>query len=159
MIASVDGYQEKGLFFPRQSEHTEHTPSKQSSASLPYRILLVEDDGTTRQLLRNILENYPDIEIVGQAGDGKQAVALAIEHKPDVILMDIGLPHLDGIGATHCIKSICPRTVVICLTGHFSPEMYSAMRTAGAAAFVCKSQVLAIYEMIMCALGNWADCP
>jgi DNA-binding NarL/FixJ family response regulator len=155
MIASVDDRQGIGrLILP---EHSDHEPSKDSSHSLPYRILLVDDDGTTRQLLRNILEHYTDIEIVGQAADGKEAVALAIEHKPDVILMDIGLPHLDGIGATHCIKSMCPQTVVICLTGHFSPEMYTAMRTAGAAAFVCKNQVLAIHEMIMCALGKWTD--
>ncbi len=155
MIASVDDRQGIGrLILPERSDHE---PSKDSSHSLPYRILLVDDDGTTRQLLRNILENYTDIEIVGQAGDGKEAVALAIEHKPDVILMDIRLPHLDGIGATHCIKSMCPQTVIICLTGHFSPEMYTAMRTAGAAAFVCKNQVLAIHEMIMCALGKWTD--
>jgi len=93
--------------------------------------------------------------IIGQAGDGKEAVAMAIAHKPDVILMDIGLPYLDGIEATHCIKKACPQTVVICLTGHFSPPKYSAMRTAGAAAFVCKNQVLAIHETIMHALGQW----
>ena len=69
--------------------------------------------------------------------------------------MDIGLPYLDGIEATHRIKKACPQTVIICLTGHFSPPKYSAMRTAGAAAFVCKNQVLAIYETIMYALGQW----
>jgi DNA-binding NarL/FixJ family response regulator len=157
MNVSVDGLQgmQSGLIFPEESQHA---PSK-NPASLPYRILLVDDDGTTRQLLTNILEQYQDVEIVGHACDGHEAVALALEYKPDVILMDIALPHLDGIGATHCIKSMCPRTVVICLTGHFSPESYTAMRTAGASAFVCKNQVLAIHDMIMGALGKWTDSP
>jgi DNA-binding NarL/FixJ family response regulator len=157
MIVSLDGHKgnERGVIFPGESQHA---PPKNTHL-LPYRILLVDDDGTTRQLLRNILDHYPDMEIVGQACDGKEAVALAIKHKPDVILMDVGLPHLDGIGATHCIKSMCPRTVVICLTGHFSPETYSAMRTAGATAFVCKNQLLAIHDLIMGALGKWTDSP
>jgi DNA-binding NarL/FixJ family response regulator len=133
---------------PRQLSTDEERTSR-------YRILVVDDDRETRQLLQDILEKYRDVTIVGQAGDGKQAVAMAIEHKPDVILMDVALPYLDGIEATHCIKKACPDTVVICLTGHFSPPKYSAMRTAGAAAFVCKSQVLAIHETIMYALGQW----
>jgi DNA-binding NarL/FixJ family response regulator len=133
---------------PRQLSTDEERTSQ-------YRILVVDDDRETRQLLQDILEKYRDVTIVGQAGDGKQAVAMAIEHKPDVILMDVALPYLDGIEATHCIKKACPDTVVICLTGHFSPPKYSAMRTAGAAAFVCKNQVLAIHETIMYALGQW----
>ena len=122
-----------------------------------YRVLLVDDDPGTRQLLQDILEKYKDIRIVGQAGDGKQAVAMAVEHQPDVILMDIGLPYLDGVEATQCIRKSCPETVVICLTGHFSPPRYSAMRTAGAAAFVCKNQVLAIHDMILSTLGQWTS--
>jgi DNA-binding NarL/FixJ family response regulator len=154
MLVSVDGNQDtrNGLPSPEPS------PQRPSTGQMPdsqYRILLVDDDQGTRQLLRDILERHTDVTIVGQAGDGKEAVAMAIEHKPDVILMDIGLPYLDGIEATHCIKKACPQTVVICLTGHFSPPKYSAMRTAGAAAFVCKNQVLAIHDTIMHALGQW----
>jgi DNA-binding NarL/FixJ family response regulator len=108
-------------------------------------------------LLQDILEKYSDVTIIGEAGDGKEAVLKAIEHKPDVILMDVALPYLDGIEATHCIKKACPHTVVICLTGQFSPPKYSAMRTAGAAAFVCKNEVLAIHDTIMYALGRWTS--
>ncbi|HKY72805.1 MAG TPA: response regulator [Nitrospira sp.] len=155
MSVSVDGNQgtQSGFLSP------EHSPEKLSLEQAPgashYRILLVDDDRETRQLLHDILERYPDVTIIGQAGDGREAVAMAIEHKPDVILMDIALPYLDGIEATHCIKKVCPQTVIICLTGDFSPPKYSAMRTAGAAAFVCKNQVLAIHDMILHALGQW----
>lgn len=154
MLISVDG--NHGT--PNGSLSGGQSPRSLSLDQAPtsqFRILLVDDDQETRQLLQDILEKHTDITIVGQAGDGNEAVAMAIEHKPDVILMDIGLPYLDGIQATHCIKKICPETVIICLTGHFSPPKYSAMRTAGAAAFVCKNQVLAIHETIMCALGQW----
>lgn len=156
MFVSLDGRQEtlKGYVSPEQSQHHPATNASQTS---PYRVLLVDDDEVTRHLLQDILEKHTDIKIVGHAGDGREAVVRAIEHKPDVILMDIGLPFLDGIEATHCIKKSCPDTVIICLTGHFSPPKYSAMRTAGAAAFVCKNQLLAIHEMIMCALGHWKD--
>ena len=154
MLVSVDGNQDtrSGFVWPEPSPQQ---PSTGQTRASQYRILLVDDDQGTRQLLQDILERHPDVTIVGQAGDGKEAVAMAIEHKPDVILMDIGLPYLDGIEATHCIKKACPRTVIICLTGHFSPPKYSAMRMAGAAAFVCKNQVLAIHETIMYALGQW----
>lgn len=156
MFVSLDGRQDtlKGYVSQEQSQQR---PAIDSSQASPYRVLLVDDDEVTRHLLNDILEKHTDIKIVGQASDGREAVVLAIEHKPDVVLMDIGLPFLDGIEATHCIKKSCPDTVVICLTGHFSPPKYSAMRTAGAAAFVCKNQLLAIHEMIMCALGQWKD--
>jgi DNA-binding NarL/FixJ family response regulator len=154
MLVSVDGNQDtrSGFISPETSPQRRSADQTQAPQ---YRILLVDDDEATRQLLQDILERHRDVTIVGQAADGKEAVAMAIEYKPDVILMDIGLPYLDGIEATHCIKKACPETVIICLTGHFSPPKYSAMRTAGAAAFVCKNQVLAIHEMIMYALGQW----
>ncbi len=138
-------------------EHSEHSVYSEVSPALPWRVLLVDDDEWTRQLLQDLLESYPDTTIVGQAGDGREAVALATIHQPDVILMDIALPYLDGIEATRRIKKECPRTLVIGISGHFAPPLYNAMRTAGAVAFVCKSQVLAIHETIMLALGQWID--
>ncbi|HWC51843.1 MAG TPA: response regulator transcription factor [Nitrospira sp.] len=156
MFVSVDGNHGTRSGFPPQEESSQRSSMGDAPAS-QYRILLVDDDQGTRQLLQDILEKHTDVIIVGQAADGQEAVAMAIEHRPDVILMDIGLPHLDGIEATQCIKSACPQTVVICLTGDFSPPKYSAMRTAGAAAFVCKNQVLAIHETIMHAIGQWTS--
>ena len=156
MLVSADGNQNtrNGYVSPDHSPQQTSADQDQRPSS-QYRILLVDDDQNTRQLLQDILEKHPDVTIVGQAADGKEAVAMAMECNPDVVVMDIGLPYLDGIEATHCIKKACPQTVIICLTGHFSPPKYSAMRTAGAAAFVCKNQVLAIHETIMNALGQW----
>src|SRR6478735_6356497 len=136
-------------------EHSPQRPSADQMQGSQYRSLLVDDDQRTGQLVQDILEKHTDVRIVGQAGDGKEAVAMAIAHKPAEILTDIALASLDAVEATHRIKKACPQTVVICLPGHFSPSKYSAMRTAGAAAFVCKNQVLAIHETIMYALGQW----
>ncbi len=128
--------------------------STQKSLPQSHRVLLVDDDPKTIQLLRSILENYPDIEVVGEAMDGQEAVAMASALRPEVIVMDIALPYLDGIEATHRIKKALPRTVVIGLAGTFSTPMYNAIRTAGAAAFMCKNQLLAIHETILFSLSQ-----
>ena len=125
-----------------------------SSPRPRYRVLLVDHDERTYHFLRDILEIREDITIVGWASDGKEAVSMAMVHQPDVVLMDVNLPALDGIEATYSIKQTCPRTVVIGLTDHFKPAMYSAMRTAGAAAFVCKGEFLNIHELILYALRH-----
>jgi CheY-like chemotaxis protein len=137
----------KNFRFIDQSEYSD-------PPGLPYRVLLVDDDEWTCQLLRDILEIRADISIVGRASDGEEAMTMAILHQPDVVLMDVSMPSLDGIEATYSIKQACPRTVVIGLTEKFKPEMYSAMRTAGAAAFVCKGEFLSIHERILYALRH-----
>jgi DNA-binding NarL/FixJ family response regulator len=139
---------------PENQETLSADPSGQDSAphpspAAPHRVLLVDDDPKTIQLLRSILEHYEDIAVVGDAGDGQEAVVMASTLKPDVIVMDIALPGFDGIEATHRIKHALPRTAVIGLAGHFSTQTYNAMRTAGAAAFMCKNQLLAIHETIL----------
>lgn len=131
---------------------SEHTPSSDPFVS-PWRVLLVDDDEWTRQLWQDILQSYRDIKVIGQARDGREAVSMALFHQPDVILMDIALPYLDGVEATRRIRKTCPRTVVIGVTGHYAAPVYTAMRTAGAVAFVCKDQVLSIHDTIMLALG------
>ena len=120
MLVSADGSHNTHNGFTSPEHSPDHTSVQQRLGS-QYRILVVDDDQRTRQLLQDILEQHPDVTIVGEAGDGKEAVAMAVECKPDVILMDIDLPYLDGVEATHCIKQACPQTVIICLTGHFSP--------------------------------------
>ena len=120
----------------------------------PYRVLLVDHDEQTCQLLEDLLGIRQDVTIVGRASGGKEAVAMAILHQPDVVLMDANLPFPDGVEATYSMKQTNPGTVVIGLTENFNPAIYSAMRTAGAAAFVCKGELLNIHEMILYALRH-----
>lgn len=130
-----------------QSENTIQSES-------PYRVLLVDDDAQTCQLLKDILGVREDITIVGRASDGKEAVAMALLHRPDVVLMDTNLPFHDGVEATYSMKQTNPGTVIIGLTENFNPAIYSAMRTAGAAGVVCKGELLSIHEMILYALRH-----
>jgi signal transduction histidine kinase/CheY-like chemotaxis protein len=102
------------------------------------RILLVDDHAMVRQGLRTILDNYDDVTVIGEAGNGREAVSMAADLRPDVILMDINMPKLDGIEATTQIKAAQPETIVIGLSVNTSPQVWEAMQRAGAAAFVSK---------------------
>ena len=82
------------------------------------RVLLVDDDQSFRVLVRTLLEaGGLAVDIVGEAADGEQAIALALELRPDVILMDLDMPRLDGAAATLAIKRVLPETRVLMLTG------------------------------------------
>jgi len=80
------------------------------------RILLVDDHTIVRQGLRNLLESYPNIEVVGEAGDGDEAVVSAAKLKPAVVVMDINMPKMDGITATRLIKTQHPEIAVVGLS-------------------------------------------
>lgn len=102
------------------------------------RLLLVDDHAMVRQGLRAILESYQDLSVVGEATNGLEALSMASDAGPDVILMDVNMPQMDGIEATKRIKSVRPGTVVIGLSVNNSPAVKEAMKKAGAAAFVSK---------------------
>jgi PAS domain S-box-containing protein len=105
-----------------------------------WRVLLVDDHAMVRQGLRSILETYPDLEVVAEASDGEGAVESAITHEPDVVVMDINLPRLNGIDATRRIKKEAPNTVVIGLSVHYSSQTHAAVIEAGASAVLSKEQ-------------------
>ncbi len=102
------------------------------------RVLLVDDHAMVRQGLRAIFGGYADVTIVGEAGNGMEAVAMAVELMPDVIVMDINMPQMDGIEATKQIKDARPAAIVIGLSVNNSAQVMDAMKRAGAAAFVSK---------------------
>ncbi len=102
------------------------------------RILIVEDDPMMQLGLTQALEDYPHFTIVGQANDGYAGVEKALALKPDVIVMDIGLPRLDGIAATQQIRAKLPDTRIVVLTSHTSETEIIAALSSGADAYCVK---------------------
>jgi len=106
------------------------------------RILIVEDDPLMQLGLEQALSEYPEFEIVGQAEDGYAGVQLALERKPDLVVMDIGLPRLDGIAATKQIKAALPAIHVVMLTSHTLETEVVAALSSGADAYCIKGASL-----------------
>jgi len=102
------------------------------------RVMLADDHMAVRQGLSALLEIQPDIEIVGEAADGAEAVTLARKLNPDVILMDINMPNLDGLEATQLIKAELPSIRIIGLSINAEAETGAAMMDAGAACHLAK---------------------
>lgn len=96
------------------------------------RVLLVDDHTLVRQGLRSALEAYPNIEVVGEAGDGEEAVASAAKLQPAVVVMDINMSKMDGIAATRLIKTQHPEIVVVGLSVNATQYYLDAMQKAGA---------------------------
>lgn len=103
------------------------------------RILVADDHATVRAALVGLLARVPDFQVVGQAVDGQEAVEKALQLRPDVALLDVSMPRLSGIQAASKITAMCPNVTVIGLSMHDAATMQSAMRQAGAAAYVEKS--------------------
>lgn len=106
--------------------------------SAPLRLLIVEDDPMMRLGLKHSLQSQTDVEIVGAVGDGHAGVEAAIALHPHVVIMDVGLPHLDGIAATQEIKAALPPTRVIILTSHTCKTEVIAALSSGAEAYCIK---------------------
>lgn len=102
------------------------------------RVLLVDDHRLVRAGLAGLLGTAPDIEVVGEAADGRQAVDLSGEVRPDVILMDVSMPVLDGIEATRLILDRDPSTRVIALTSFADREKVDDMLSSGAVGYLLK---------------------
>jgi DNA-binding NarL/FixJ family response regulator len=104
----------------------------------PIRVLLVDDHGMVRRGLRGYLELLDDIEIVGEAENGRQAVEAARALRPDVVLMDLLMPEMDGIAATAAIRGELPDVEVVALTSFVEEARVTAALEAGAAGFILK---------------------
>jgi two-component system, NarL family, response regulator LiaR len=101
-------------------------------------VLIVEDDPMMQLGLEQALEDYSQFQIVAQAGDGFTGVEAAKQHQPNVVVMDIGLPRLDGIAATQQIKAALPSTRVVVLTSHTAETEIVAALSSGADAYCIK---------------------
>ncbi|HEY52473.1 MAG TPA: response regulator transcription factor [Caldilineae bacterium] len=102
------------------------------------RVLLADDQQLMREGLRVLLDLTPDIRVVGEAGDGAEAVERALALQPDVVLMDVRMPHLDGVAATRRLHEACPEVQVIILTTFDDDEYVFEGLRAGAAGYLLK---------------------
>jgi PAS domain S-box-containing protein len=119
------------------------------------RVLLVDDHEMVRQGLRGILDGYHDLHVVAEAADGREAVELARIWAPDVVVMDVNLPKMDGVEATKRIKSHQPSIAVIGLSVHQSNQVEHVLKEAGAAAYVTKDAAAdSLYNAILAAVGR-----
>jgi DNA-binding NarL/FixJ family response regulator len=119
------------------------------------RILIADDHSIVREGIRLVLKNAPDYIVVAEARDGEEAVELAARHKPDVVIMDISMPRLNGIEATALMKEQSPDLRVIILTVHEDEEYVYQILRAGACGYVLKSAgKKEIYAAITSALAG-----
>ena len=102
------------------------------------RILIADDHAAFVERTRNFLDHEPGMGVVAAAANGQEAVQLAQELEPDVVLMDISMPKMNGIEATKRIEKKNPHTKVLCLTVHSEKHFVSAMFRAGAVGYVLK---------------------
>jgi DNA-binding NarL/FixJ family response regulator len=105
---------------------------------MPIRILLADDHTVMRSGLRLLLERQPNLQVVAEAADGRQAVEMAATEKPDVVVMDIAMPHLNGVEAARQIVNRAPQTAVVILSMHSDESYVIRSLKAGARAYLLK---------------------
>jgi DNA-binding NarL/FixJ family response regulator len=105
---------------------------------LRIKILLADNHRIVRQGLRHLLEEEPDLEVIGEAEDGRGAIDLALKLPPDLIIMDIGMPGISGIEATQVIRAMCPEIRVIALSMQSEKWFVRKMLAAGASGYMLK---------------------
>lgn len=113
--------------------------SMSTSEEKRIRLILADDHAVVRSGTRELLERYSDLDIVGEAADGEEAVRLTHELQPDVVVMDVRMPKMSGVEATGRIKEECPDVRVLVLTAHDDDEYVFALLQAGASGYLMKT--------------------
>jgi DNA-binding NarL/FixJ family response regulator len=112
-------------------------------SSEPLTVLIADDNGLFARALEGLLESEESIRVIARAENGETAARLAAELRPDVVLMDLSMPQLDGFEATTRIREEAPGTAIVVLTGSNDPDDVERARSAGAAGYVTKDRILA----------------
>ncbi len=119
-------------------EHPPDSVCERRESSQPVRVLLVENHRLIRQELRNIVNASGEFTVVGEAENGELACALVQQVRPDVILMDVNMPRMNGVEATRWIKTTLPQVIIIGLSVYPSGPVEQEMKAAGASAHLSK---------------------
>ena len=119
--------------------------------------LIVDDDAGFRQRVKQLLASEPDIEIIGEAADGREAILRAGELEPDLVLMDVRMPGMNGVDATRQLKAEMPQLKVIMLTIFDLQEYREAAKASGASGYVIKKSLIQdLVPAIRDAFEHWA---
>jgi DNA-binding NarL/FixJ family response regulator len=118
------------------------------------RLLLVDDHEVVRMGLSSFLETQGDIQVVGEAKNGEDAISLAMETKPDVVVMDISMPTMDGLEATRRLRKLVPECLILALTVHQDKQYFFEMLAAGASGYITKH---AAAEELVAAIRSVAE--
>jgi len=133
--------------------NSESTGRSRLSRAAPIRVLVVEDFAPYRRFILSALASMPDLQIISEVSDGLEAVQTAVELQPDLILLDIGLPSLNGIEAARQIRTLVPESKVIFLTQESSADVVQEARSLGARGYVVKlmagSELLPAVEAVL----------
>ena len=116
---------------------------------MPLRLLIADDERLFRQSLRKLLESVKDIKVVAEAGDGQEAVLKAREAEPDIALLDVRMPKMDGIKAAKLISTMAPRTKILMLSIHDDDEKIISAIKAGASGYILKDADQADFIQIL----------
>jgi two-component system, NarL family, response regulator LiaR len=104
----------------------------------PIRVMIVDDHAVVRSGLTAFIQAYEDLELAGEARSGEEAVQICSSNRPDVVLMDLVMPGMDGAAATHAIRQCCPRTQVVVLTSFTDETLVQKALRAGAIGYLLK---------------------
>jgi two-component system, NarL family, response regulator LiaR len=105
---------------------------------VPARLLIADDHALAREGMRSMLTNEPDLQIVGEAKDGEEALNLCRRFRPELVLMDVRMPKMDGLEATRAIKEVSPQTAILMMSTYESQEYLVEAIKAGAAGYILK---------------------
>jgi DNA-binding NarL/FixJ family response regulator len=128
---------------------------KRDEGTPPARLLIVDDHDLVRESTRFMLELEPDLEVVGEAVNGRHALELCRQLRPDLVLMDVRMPEMDGLTATRAIKEEMPAISVLMVSAYESEDYRREAASAGAAGYIIKdTNIDQLHEAVRKALGQ-----